>query len=180
MAKKGYEKYKHSSSEARNLFPRFYCNYIWRFIIGILGLLAGTMSLVIGSWADSGYESLNAISSEPFPNIEIEDIEYTTNILQLCKYTGWIVGAIFILLAIYSFWTAYIIRALMFAPRPWSKNTWSDLRKAADDILVRNKVRSEPLPTQYLRLTRDQQENMLKYKIPEEDQRKDKDAKIES
>ena len=84
------------------------------------------------------------------------------------------------MLAIYSFWTAYIIRALMFAPRPWSKNTWSDLRKAADDILVRNKVRSEPLPTQYLRLTRDQQENMLKYKIPEEDQRKDKDAKIES
>ena len=179
MAKKGYDKYKHSSSEARNLFPRFYCNYIWRFIIGILGLLTGTMSLVIGSWADSGYESLLAISSGPFPNIKVEDMEYTTNVVQLMKYTGWIVGVTFILLAIYSFWTALVLRSLMFVPRPWSKNTWSDLRKAADEILIHNKVRSEPLTAQFLRLNKDQQENMLKYKIPE-DEVKVKDAKINS
>ena len=179
MKKKEYEKYKHTSSEGRNLFPRFYCNYIWRIVIGIFGLLTGTMSLVIGSWADSGYESLLAISSAPFPNIKVEDMEYTTNVVQLMKYTGWIVGVTFILLAIYSFWTALVLRSLMFVPRPWSKNTWSDLRKAADDILIHNKVRSEPLTAQFLRLNKDQQENILKYKIPE-DEVKVKDAKINS
>ena len=183
MKKKEYEKYKHTSSEGRNLFTRFYCNYIWRIVIGILGLLTGTMSLVIGSWADSGYESLLAISYyypiiiPIFPNITVEDMEYTTNVVQLMKYTGWIVGVTFILLAIYSFWTALVLRSLMFVPRPWSKNTWSDLRKAADDILIHNKVRSEPLTAQFLRLNKDQQENMLKYKIPEDEV---KDAKINS
>jgi len=168
MEKKENEKYRHSAADGRNLFPRFYWNFVWRVIVGVLGLIVGVMSLVIGSWADSGYEAFNALQANPWPMLTIEDRKYTATSLLMLVYTGWIAGALMIAMAMYSFWTALTLKSLLFDPRPWSKSTWSDLRKTADNILVNNGVRNEPLISQFQRLNQDQQEDMIQYKTTED------------
>merc|ERR1712098_192232 len=101
----------------------------------------------------------------PWLMLTVDERKYTANSLLMLTFTGWIVGAFLLVVAIYSFWTALVLKSLLLDPRPWTRNMWSDLRKSADNILVNNGVRKESLVSQFQRMNKDQQENMIQYKI---------------
>ena len=158
------EKKSHSISEGCNFFP----NHTWLFILYvflmvILGVF-GTILIISGNWANSGYLILTTILNRPFPNIEVEDEEETVFALEFLQLSSWICGFFLWLFAIYLLYVVHVYYQLIFPNYPWNANNWNSVRLSANKVLVESKVRDETVGEQFERLNKRQRSEMEKFK----------------
>ena len=118
----------------------------------------GVLLLVSGSWLNSGEFGMEAVASQPYPGLTVEEGKEQKMILHSCALIGWILGFLMILNAFYSMWTFIALRSLIFAERPWARESWNQGRLAANQFL--SKVREESVEDQFFRMTESQQKSM--------------------
>ena len=93
--------------------------------------------------------------------VEVKDHDYHAMALEFLQLTCWISGFFFWLLALYF---VYVYHNLIWVSRPWDRQTWNQVREAADQVLVQDKVREETVQDQFDRMNQKQQEEMKMYK----------------
>ena len=118
----------------------------------------GVMLMVSGSWLNSGEFGMEAVSSKPWPDIEVEEHQQQQKILHSCALIGWILGFFMLLNVFFNVWTSAALWTLIFDKLPWARERWNQARIAADEFL--RKVREESLVDQYHRMTKAQMESM--------------------
>ena len=121
----------------------------------------GVLLMVSGSWLNSGEFGMEAVSSKPWPNIQVEEEEQQQKILHSCALIGWILGFFMLLNLFFNVWTSAALWTLIFDKLPWARERWNHARVAADEFL--RKVREESLVDQYHRMTKAQMESMARH-----------------
>ena len=79
------EKKQHLLGTACSLFPIhmwLYCLYI---VLALLLPVFGTLLIICGNWINSGYFSLFALLSRPWPKLQVEDASYEKTVLQMLQ-----------------------------------------------------------------------------------------------
>ena len=158
------EKKNHTVGEGCSLFPINTWLFFLYIITAIILAVFGTLLLINGSWANTGYFSFQAIINHPWPKLEVEDQNYHAMALELLQLTCWICGFFFWLFALYLFYVIYVYYTLLWVARPWARKDWTGARMAADQVLVKVEVRDQTQEKQFGRMNKDQQEEMMKFK----------------
>ena len=168
------EKRSHTIGEGFSLFPI----HTWLFIIYIITVIIlavfGTLLLINGNFANTGYFTFQAIVNNPWPKLEVEDEDHHAMALEFLQLTCWICGFFFWLFALYLVYVIYVYNSLLWAARPWDRQVWNGIRFDANSILgeypngvlVYGKVRHESKDKQFNRMNKKQQDEMAKYKRP--------------
>jgi len=160
------EKTKHPLGTSCKLFPLHVWLYFLYIVLAILLPIFGTLLIICGNWSNTGYFSLFAILNYPWPKLKLEDPNYTATSLELLQLACWISGFFFWLFALYLVYAIVVYHKLLWARRPWDRQAWGGVRKAADDVLCRGEVRDEDMMEQFERMDKEQQEEMVRYKRP--------------
>ena len=121
----------------------------------------GVLLLVSGNWLNSGEFGMEAVASEPWPNMEVEEKVQQLIILHSCCLIGWILGFFMLLNVFFNVWTSAALWTLIYDKLPWARERWNQARVAADGFL--RKVREESLVDQYHRMTKAQMESMARH-----------------
>ena len=168
------EKRTHNIGKGFSLFPI----HTWIFIIYIITVIIlavfGTLLLINGNFANTGYFTFQAIVNNPWPKLEVEDEDHHAMALEFLQLTCWICGFFFWLFALYLVYVIYVYNSLLWAARPWDRQVWNGIRFEANSILgeypngvlVHGKVRHESKDKQFNRMNKKQQDEMAKYKRP--------------
>merc|ERR1711990_911920 len=154
------EKTRHPLGTSCKLFPL----HAWLYFLYILLAILGPLLIICGNWSNTGYFSLFAILNYPWPKLKLEDPNYTATSLELLQLACWISGFFFWFFALYLVYAIVVYHKLLWARKPWDRQAWGGVRKAADDVLVRGKVRDEDVMEQFERMDKEQQEEMGRYK----------------
>jgi len=160
------EKTRHPLVTSCKLFPLHASLYFLYIVLAILLPIFGTLLIICGNWSNTGYFSLFAILNYPWPKLKLEDPNYTATSLELLQLACWISGFFFWFFALYLVYAIVVYHKLLWARSPWNREAWGGVRKAADDVLVRGKVRDEDVMDQFERMDKEQQEEMDRYKRP--------------
>ena len=142
----------------------------------ILMFTLGVLLLFCGNWLNSGEFGMEAIASKPWPDKEVEEFKEQQNILHSCALIGWILGFFMLLNFLYNVWTFFALGYLIFDKLPWARKRWNQARVAADELLIKGKVREESLVEQFHRLTKAQMESIEKHDGERRNEEKEKDA----
>ena len=92
--------------------------------------------------------------------MKVENPNFHASALEFGSYVGWICGCFCIFLAVYMFWSAFVLHGLFFDKWPWTRDEWTNVRKVANDQLVVGGVRDESLADQFARMNEAQQDDM--------------------
>merc|ERR1712055_218833 len=160
------EKTRHPLGTSCKLFPLHAWLYFLYIVLAILLPIFGTLLIICGNWSNTGYFSLFAILNYPWPKLKLEDPNYTATSLELLQLACWISGFFFWLFALYLVYAIVVYHKLLWARKPWDRQAWGGVRKAADDVLCRGEVRDEDMMEQFERMDKEQQEEMGRYKRP--------------
>ena len=158
------EKRKHTVGEGCSLFPIHTWLFFLYIILAIILAIFGTLLIINGNWANTGYFSFHAIINWPWPKVEVEDQDYHAMALELLQLTCWICGFFFWLFALYLVYVVYVYYNLLWVARPWDSQVWNGVRVAANEVLVQGKMRDESQGKQFNRMNKKQQNEMKKYK----------------
>ena len=82
------EKKRHTLAKAFSVFPIhmwLYCLYI---VLALLLPFSGTLLIICGNWVNTGYFTLQALSSKPWPNLQVENANYHATTLELLQVRG--------------------------------------------------------------------------------------------
>jgi len=160
------EKRSHTIGEGFSLFPIHTWLFFIYIITAIILAVFGTLLLINGNFANTGYFAFQAIINNPWPKLQVEDEDHHAMALELLQLTCWICGFFFWLFALYLVYVIYVYNSLLWAARPWDRQVWNGVRVAANQVMVQGKVRDETEDKQLNRMNRKQQEEMAKYKRP--------------
>ena len=159
------ENRRHKIADGCSLFPVHTWLYFIYIFLSIVLAVFGTLLLICGSWANTGYFSFHAILNYPWPKVEVENQDFHAMALEFLQLSCWICGFFFWLLAIYLAYVVYIYHFLLWSVKPWDRKDWNGVRVAADQVLGKSKVRDETMDEQFNRMNQKQQEEMKKYKM---------------
>jgi hypothetical protein len=158
------EKRSHKIGEGCSLFPIHTWLFFLYIILAIVLAVFGTLLIINGNWANTGYFSFHAIINWPWPKVEVEDQDYHAMALEFLQLTCWICGFFFWLFAIYLVYVVYVYYNLLWVAMPWDRQVRNGVRVAANQVLVQGKVRDETQGDQFNRMKKNQQQEMKKYK----------------
>ena len=158
------EKRRHNIGEGCSLFPIHTWLFFLYFILAIVLAVFGTLLIINGNWANTGYFSFHAIINWPWPKVEVEDQDYHAMALEFLQLTCWICGFFFWLFAIYLVYVVYVYYNLLWVAMPWDRQVWNGVRVAVNEVLVQGKVRDETQGDQFSRMNKKQQQDMKKFK----------------
>merc|ERR1719430_947095 len=154
------EKRSHSIGEGFSLFPIHTWLFFIYIITAIILAVFGTLLLINGNFANTGYFTFQAIINHPWPNLQVEDEDHHAMALELLQLSCWICGFFFWLFAIYLIYVIYVYFSLLWVVRPWHRQDWNEVRVAANHVLAAHDKRFD-------RMNKKQQEEMSKYKRPQ-------------
>ena len=160
------EKRTHAIGEGFSLFPIHTWLFFIYIITAIILAVFGTLLLINGNFANTGYFTFQAIINNPWPKLEVEDEDHHAMALEFLQLTCWICGFFFWLFALYLVYVIHVYNSLLWAARPWDRQAWNGVRVAANQVMVQAKVRDETEDKQFNRMNKKQQEKMSKYRRP--------------
>ena len=158
------EKRSHKIGEGCSLFPIHTWLFFLYIILAIVLAVFGTLLIINGNWANTGYFSFHAIINWPWPKVEVEDQDYHAMALEFLQLSCWICGFFFWLFAIYLVYVVYVYYNLLWVAMPWDRQVWNGVRVVANEVLVQGKVRDETHVDQFDRMNKKQQQEMKKFK----------------
>ena len=158
------EKRRHKFGEGCSLFPIHTWLYFIYIVLIVVLAVFGTLLLICGSWANTGYFAFHAIINWPWPKVEVESQDFHAMALEFLQLSCWICGFFFWLFAIYLVYVVYVYHLILWPTKPWDRQVWNAVRVAADQVLVRSMVRDETVDKQFNRMNQKQQEETKKYK----------------
>ena len=158
------EKRRHKIGEGCSLFPIHTWLFFLYIILAFVLAVFGTLLIINGNWANTGYFSFHAIINWPWPKVEVEDQDYHAMALEFLQHTCWICGFFFWLFAIYLVYVVFVYYNLLWVAMPWDRQVRNGVRVAANEVMVQGKVRDETQGDQFDRLNKKQQQEMKKFK----------------
>ena len=85
-------KRRHSLSDGYNFFFTFQAIFFIYCFLCLALLLLGPFLIIAGNWANSGYFSLFAITSNPWPKVTVDDEDSVIFALEFLQLSCWISG----------------------------------------------------------------------------------------
>ena len=155
------EKRSHTIGEGFSLFPIHTWLFFIYIITAIILAVFGTLLLINGNFANTGYFAFQAIINNTWPKLQVEDEDHHAMALELLQLTCWICGFFFWLFALYLVYVIYVYNSLLWSARPWDRQVWNGVRVAANQVMVQGKVRDETEDKQLNRMNRKQQDEMV-------------------
>jgi len=160
------EKRTHTIGEGFSLFPIHTWLFFIYIITAIILAVFGTLLLINGNFANTGYFTFQAIINNPWPKLQVEDEDHHAMALEFLQLTCWISGFFFWLFSLYLVYVIFVYNSLLWAARPWDRQVWDRVRVAANQVMVQGEVRDESEDRQVNRMNKKQQQEMAKFKRP--------------
>jgi ABC-type Na+ efflux pump permease subunit len=121
-------KSKHSCREGGQYFANFRNIYIFLVLAVIVLVIFGTLLIINGHYSSTGHHALYAITHQPWPGIKLKDENKSASYLELLERVYFIVGSLFIILAVLLIFPIHVLRKTIYSKHPWERATWNSNR----------------------------------------------------